>query len=151
MKHIVKTKNGGLKKVALTPMRAIRIFCLECVGYAAKEVRRCDSDLCPLWPYRLGATPAGRQALREQGELPTTTGSDVPVIAFPAGPAEKVEPDLTAAGPSTEKPVDEPAARSSDQTTGQPAERPGSAVGAKPDRAEQQPSEADPQPGLFDR
>lgn len=150
MKHIVKTKNGGLKKVALTPMRAIRIFCLECVGYAAKEVRRCDSDLCPLWPYRLGATPAGRQALREQGELPTTTGTDVPVIAFPAGPAEKAGPEPTPNEPSVEKPADKPVAQSPDPTTGQSAGGSGSATETKPDRAERQPAEADPQPGLFD-
>ena len=147
MKHIVKTKNGGLKKVDLTPMRAIRIFCLECVGYAAKEVRRCDSDLCPLWPYRLGATPAGRQALREQGELPTTTGSDAPVIAFPAEPTAS---DREPGRPLPQEPADGAAAQSPRPATEPSAGRPDSPLRTKEDRTDQGSAEADPQPGLFD-
>jgi hypothetical protein len=55
----------------LTRGQAIRLFCLECMGYtkhrsngtrvsvtrgeASAEVRRCTDPECPLYRYRLGA------------------------------------------------------------------------------------------------
>ena len=33
---------------------AIRLFCLECMGGNAAEVRRCTAIACFLWPYRTG-------------------------------------------------------------------------------------------------
>ena len=45
----------------LTPGRAIRKYCLMCVGESALEVRNCTAgkkntiyDVCPTYPYRLG-------------------------------------------------------------------------------------------------
>ena len=32
---------------------AVRAFCLECAGWAPKEVRHCTAQGCPLYPYRL--------------------------------------------------------------------------------------------------
>ena len=32
---------------------AVRAFCLECVGWQAREVDLCTSPGCPLYPYRL--------------------------------------------------------------------------------------------------
>ena len=40
-----------------TPMRAIRLKCLDCCCGASAEVRRCPLDNCPLYPYRLGHRP----------------------------------------------------------------------------------------------
>lgn len=37
--------------------RAIRYFCLECMGYQQAEVGRCTATECHLWPYRLGHRP----------------------------------------------------------------------------------------------
>jgi len=31
---------------------AIRIFCLECVGYNAADVHRCTAPACPLYDFR---------------------------------------------------------------------------------------------------
>ena len=33
---------------------AIRLFCLECMGDSAHDVRRCPSPDCSLYPFRLG-------------------------------------------------------------------------------------------------
>lgn len=33
---------------------AIAAFCVECMGYAAREIPRCTALDCPLWPYRPG-------------------------------------------------------------------------------------------------
>jgi len=38
----------------LTPLRAIRAKCLDCVCFQPSEVRLCASSACPLYPYRDG-------------------------------------------------------------------------------------------------
>lgn len=43
--------------MVLTPIRAIRAKCLDCVCGQAKEVRLCPSEKCPLHPYRMGHRP----------------------------------------------------------------------------------------------
>lgn len=40
----------------LTPLKAIRVKCLECAG-SPKEVRNCPIYNCPLYPYRMGHNP----------------------------------------------------------------------------------------------
>lgn len=42
---------------ALTPVRAIREKCLVCAG-GKKSIRTCESEFCPLYPYRMGRNPA---------------------------------------------------------------------------------------------
>ncbi len=41
----------------LTPIKAIRAKCLECSGFQPKEVRECQIDTCPLFPFRMGTNP----------------------------------------------------------------------------------------------
>jgi hypothetical protein len=55
IKHKIQSKNGTTKEVNLTPQKAIRQHCLQCVGWVPSEVRRCTGKLCPLYPYRLGS------------------------------------------------------------------------------------------------
>jgi hypothetical protein len=52
--HTIRNSEGGLTTVSLTPIRAIRKFCVECFGFSVYEVARCTSPNCPLFPYRLG-------------------------------------------------------------------------------------------------
>ena len=40
-----------------TPIKAIRAKCLECSGFQPKEVRECQIDTCPLFPFRMGKNP----------------------------------------------------------------------------------------------
>ncbi len=35
-----------------TPLRAIRLFCLECQADSRKGVRDCPDKQCPLWNFR---------------------------------------------------------------------------------------------------
>jgi hypothetical protein len=44
----------------LTPLKAIRKKCLDCVCGSANEVKLCPSDDCPLFTYRFGKNPARR-------------------------------------------------------------------------------------------
>lgn len=45
----------GIKKV--TPLKAIRLKCLECCCGQANEVRNCHIKDCALWSYRMGHRP----------------------------------------------------------------------------------------------
>jgi hypothetical protein len=40
----------------MTPIKAIRKFCLECTG-SWVEVRKCENSKCSLFPYRFGKNP----------------------------------------------------------------------------------------------
>jgi hypothetical protein len=42
----------------LTPIKAIRAKCLDCMGGSSKEVKRCNIPECSLYFYRLGKNPA---------------------------------------------------------------------------------------------
>lgn len=41
----------------LTPIKAIRAYCIECSGGMTKEVKLCTVENCPLYPYRMGKRP----------------------------------------------------------------------------------------------
>lgn len=41
----------------LTPIKAIRQHCIECMGGQRSEVKRCPLKGCPLYPYRMGHRP----------------------------------------------------------------------------------------------
>lgn len=59
IKHIVRSSkaDGSSREVTLTPLRAIRLRCLDCVCYSANEVKLCVDKHCSLYPYRLGHDP----------------------------------------------------------------------------------------------
>ncbi|WP_324742074.1 hypothetical protein U8326_02210 [Tsuneonella sp. CC-YZS046] len=48
-----------------SPMQAIREKCLDCTGYQPSEVARCESVICPLWPFRAGKHPYTASALKK--------------------------------------------------------------------------------------
>ena len=57
LKHTVRRDGKGKTKVVdLTPLKAIRLHCVECMGFQKSLVNECSSTLCPLHPYRMGKT-----------------------------------------------------------------------------------------------
>jgi len=40
-----------------TPLRAIRLKCLDCSCENAAEVKRCHIEDCALWSFRMGRNP----------------------------------------------------------------------------------------------
>ena len=50
----------------MTPMKAIRAKCIDCMCFQPAEVKRCPSENCPLWPYRMGHRPK-----KEEGGIDT--------------------------------------------------------------------------------
>ena len=41
-----------------TPIKSIRLRCLDCCAQNQHEVRLCESADCPLFPYRFGRRPS---------------------------------------------------------------------------------------------
>ena len=41
----------------VSPLRALRLKCLDCCNGAAQEVRLCTAVDCPSWPFRMGRNP----------------------------------------------------------------------------------------------
>lgn len=60
VRHEIKGKDGKFQSVALTPLSAIRAFCLECVCWQPSEVSKCTAIHCPLYHYRHGHDPSRR-------------------------------------------------------------------------------------------
>jgi len=63
----------------ITPIKAIRLKCLDCCCGSSYEVQRCtceaEPNYCPLYPYRLGKNPylTGRRnagSFKQGGALP---------------------------------------------------------------------------------
>jgi hypothetical protein len=47
-----------MKIVYTTPIKTIRLKCLDCTAGSRKEVRLCTVVQCPLYPYRFGRRPS---------------------------------------------------------------------------------------------
>ena len=45
------------KKTKLTPVKAIRKYCLGCSNYQPSEVKKCVTKDCQLFPFRMGKNP----------------------------------------------------------------------------------------------
>jgi len=46
----------------MTPVKAIRAYCLDCSNNQPKEVRLCPNTTCPLYPFRMGKNPNCKKA-----------------------------------------------------------------------------------------
>lgn len=53
------------KNKVLTPIKAIRTYCVGCCLGSCSEVRQCPSSNCSLHPYRLGKRPKGKITPRQ--------------------------------------------------------------------------------------
>ena len=50
-----------------SPLKAIRAFCIECMGGQVTYVKDCTSKTCPLYDLRMGKNPhSTRQFTEEQ-------------------------------------------------------------------------------------
>lgn len=54
VKHKIHDSHGKLVEVELTPRKAVRKFCLECMCFVTQAVVDCTSPNCPLFPFRTG-------------------------------------------------------------------------------------------------
>jgi len=53
----IRGKIDRSKGPVLSPLKAVRQYCLSCQGNDPAGVRECSDTYCFLWPYRMGKTP----------------------------------------------------------------------------------------------
>lgn len=75
---IVKTDDGWVPEqrfVITTPIKAIRLMCIECMGNQMQHVQGCTAHTCPLYPYRMGdahqKSEKQRSVMAERGKKST--------------------------------------------------------------------------------
>ena len=81
----------------VSPLKALRLNCLDCCNGSAQEVRLCTAVDCPSWPFRMGKNPWRRKLDQEEraalrarltrndASAPTTsqkTGSEIDASAL---------------------------------------------------------------------
>lgn len=49
-----KTPKSKNPRAGITRAKAIRLQCIECMGYQVGLVKDCPDVPCPLWPFRMG-------------------------------------------------------------------------------------------------
>ena len=54
-----------------TPLKAIRLKCLDCCCGNSNEVRLCPSEDCPLHGYRFGCRPKTLEKRMKNGKTPS--------------------------------------------------------------------------------
>ena len=64
---IESSKKG--ENTMVTPLKAIRSYCLQCSGDSASEVKSCSLADCPLFRYRLRKTGRTRILSAEQKQM----------------------------------------------------------------------------------
>ncbi len=52
----------------VTPMKAIRLKCLDCSGNSYKEVELCPIHNCALYPFRFGKRPETVQPGKKEAD-----------------------------------------------------------------------------------
>ena len=67
---------GGTTSRKISPLQAIRQQCRACYGFASSvvsDIDGCPSEMCPLYPFRLGRDP-GRRVTEKQREARRRNG-----------------------------------------------------------------------------
>lgn len=54
---------------AMSPLKALRLRCIDCYGGSLKSVRGCTSTDCPSWPFRMGRNPWRAPVSEERRQL----------------------------------------------------------------------------------
>lgn len=59
-----------MEEKRISPLKAIRLKCLDCSCGSSNEVKQCPAEKCPLYPFREGHNPfiAKREYTEEQKE-----------------------------------------------------------------------------------
>ena len=80
----------------VSPLRALRLHCLDCCNGSAQEVRLCTAVGCARWPFRMGKNP-WRRTLDPQ-ERAALQARLVPNGASESTAAQKTGSEIAASG-----------------------------------------------------
>ena len=56
-RQMIKAELEALGHKAMSPIKALRLRCLDCCGGSPNEVRLCSAVACASWPFRMGENP----------------------------------------------------------------------------------------------
>ena len=59
----------ALGHTPMSPLKALRLRCIDCYGGCLKSVRCCTATDCPSWPFRMGQSPWRAPASEERRQL----------------------------------------------------------------------------------
>ena len=59
-------QEGSNMQEAKTPLKAIRLKCLDCTCQQIEEVKGCTITGCALYPFRLGKNPYNKRVLTDE-------------------------------------------------------------------------------------
>ena len=76
----------------LSRLKAIRAFCLACMGRSTKEVRECDSKYCFVVEYRMGKRPKRGEKPRTGGAIPLLETRTLPPEGSGSTPVPSIGP-----------------------------------------------------------
>jgi hypothetical protein len=66
IKHTIRSNGSGkTKEVLLTPIKAIRCHCIECMGFQLAEIPKCTAPLCSLFPFKMGNAHTGKNGSKK--------------------------------------------------------------------------------------
>ena len=80
----------------VSPLRALRLHCLDCRNDSAQEVRLCTAVGCPSWPFRMGKNPWRRKL--DPQERAALQARLVPNGASESTAAQKTGSEIAASG-----------------------------------------------------
>ena len=66
----------ALGHTPMSPLKALRLRCIDCYGGSLKSVRGCASTDCPSWPFRLGHSPWRKELSQERKEQLRRLGAE---------------------------------------------------------------------------
>ena len=53
----------------MSPLKALRLRCIDCSAGSSLEVRLCTAASCPSWPFRMGRNPWRAPVSEERRQL----------------------------------------------------------------------------------
>ena len=80
----------------VSPLRALRLHCLDCCNDSAQEVRLCTAVGCPSWPFRMAKNPWRRKL--DPQERAALQARLVPNGASESTAAQKTGSEIAASG-----------------------------------------------------
>lgn len=67
--HTYKVSNTETVTKSISAHKAIRQFCIECMGWNSGEVKRCTAKQCVLFPFRFGKTGPEKNLTEEERKV----------------------------------------------------------------------------------
>lgn len=70
-----------MEEKRISPLKAIRLKCLDCSCGSSNEVKLCPVEKCPLYPFRLGKNPNREGIGNKNAVLPPRTTNSISVFS----------------------------------------------------------------------